>query len=69
MNAMHNFKIGQKVYVPFFKKYYYINGIKPDFVNAMFGDMGCTLFLNEKENTATNALGTIRLSSQRVEAV
>lgn len=69
MNAMHNFKIGQCVYVPVAKAYYYINGIKQDCYTEMFGSEACSLYLNKNPNTATRSKGTIKLSSRSVEIV
>ena len=69
MNAMHKFKIGQKVYMPESKDYWYINGITPnsDEFDCWFD--GVLLYIHKEESKPTKDKATLKVSSHRVEAI
>jgi len=53
MREQHNYKIGQQVYLPTRRKYYYINGIHTNKGCWLTGIEDFTLLLNEEPNKAT----------------
>lgn len=64
----HNYKIGQKVYVPQLKEYWYINGITSGNDHFTLSNVP-RIHINREPNKATNAKGTIRVSPSQIEVV
>lgn len=69
MREQHNYKIGQQVYLPATKKYYYINGIHTNKGCWLTGIEDFTLSLNEEPNKATKHDKTFRVQPWQVEVV
>ncbi len=69
MREQHNYKIGQQVYLPATKKYYYINGIHTAKGYWLTGIEDFTLSLNEEPNKATKHDKTFRVQPWQAEVV
>ncbi|WP_262016409.1 hypothetical protein [Acinetobacter baumannii] len=61
MREQHNYKIGQQVYLPTRRKYYYINGIHTNKGYWLTGIEDFTLSLNAEPNKATKHDKTFRV--------
>ncbi|WP_252716647.1 hypothetical protein, partial [Acinetobacter baumannii] len=69
MREQHNYKIGQQVYLPTRRKYYYINGIHANKDYWLTGIEDFTLSLNAEPNKATKHDKTFRVQPWQVEAI